>query len=281
MEHHELGMHQAEQPILIPFLKDVEGLQYLINPVTMAVLALGLIGLLWQLACQKKMVPGGAQNFSEMLLEWIDGLARPLMGRHTDTFLPLLNFLFLYIFFCNLLGLIPGLLSPTSRLDVNVTLAVTVFVLTHLWGVKVKGVKNYLAHFLPPSIDAPPGLMMGILIWAIRIFMLILMPIIHVVGELAKPISLTMRLFGNIMAKEKLLAVLVLLILIFWPISAFTKALSVVPFVLRALIVVLGVFISFVQAMVFMLLAIMYIGTAVQEHEEHHEAHGEEPAHAH
>jgi F-type H+-transporting ATPase subunit a len=276
MAQHALGMHQAEQPILIPFLKDVDGLKYLINPVTMAVLALGLVVLLWHNARARKMVPGGAQNFSEMVLEWIEGLASPLLGKHTATFLPLLNFLFLY----NLVGLVPGLLSPTSRLDVNVTLALTVFFLTHIWGIKVKGLKAYLAHFLPPTIDAPPGFVMGILIWAIRIFMLILMPIIHVVGELAKPISLTMRLFGNIMAKEKLLGVLVLLILIFWPISLFTKCLAVVPFVLRSLIVVLGIFISFVQAMVFMLLTIMYIGTAVQEHDEH-ATHEEEAAHAH
>jgi F-type H+-transporting ATPase subunit a len=270
-------MEQAESPIVIPF--HFLGLERLVNPATMALLALFLVCLLWQLARTRKMVPTGAQNFSEMVLEWLEGLATPLLGRHTDTFLPLLNFLFLYIFFSNLLGLIPSLMSPTSRLDVNVTLAVTVFVLTHFWGIKVKGLKAYLSHFLPPKIDAPEGFVMNILIWGIRIFMLILMPFIHVVGELAKPISLTMRLFGNIMAKEKLLAVLVLLILIFWPISLFTKVLAVVPFVLRALIVVLGIFISFVQALVFTLLTMMYIGGAVQEHDEH--AHDEEPAHAH
>jgi F-type H+-transporting ATPase subunit a len=276
---HVLGMEQAESPIVIPFLH-MRGLEHLINPITMALVVLLLICLLWTLARSKKMVPTGAQNFSEMVYEWLDGFARPLMGEHTDSFLPLLNFLFLYIFFCNLIGLIPGLTCPTGRLDVNVTFAVMVFLLTHFFGIKVHGLKNYLAHFLPPSIDAPPGFVMGVLIWCIRIFMLVLMPFIHIVGELAKPVSLTMRLFGNIMAKEKLLAVLALLCFLFWPISLFTKTLTVVPFVLRALIVVLGIFISFVQALVFTLLAMMYIGGAMQEHEEH-ESHEEEPAPAH
>jgi len=272
-----VGMEQAEKPLLIPF--HILGLEYLINPATMAFLGLLLVCLLWTLARSRKMVPTGAQNFSEMVLEWLEELATPLMGRHTDSFLPLLNFLFLYIFFCNLLGLIPGLMSPTSRLDVNVTLALTVFLLTHLWGVKEKGLKGYLAHFLPPPIPASGPLFMRLLMKAIGLFMLILMPLIHVVGELAKPLSLTMRLFGNIMAKEKLLAVLVLLVVVFWPISPFTKGLAVVPFVLRALIVVLGIFVSFVQALVFTLLAMMYIGGAVQEHEEHAH-HDKEPAKA-
>jgi F-type H+-transporting ATPase subunit a len=123
----------------------------------------------------------------------------------------------------------------------------------------------------------PSALPMKILMMAIQVFMMLLIPVIHVIGEIARPLSLTMRLFGNIMAKEKLLAVLVLLIVLFWPISTFTKVLSVVPFVLRALIVVLGIFVSFVQALVFTLLAMVYIGGAIQEHDEH--AHGEE-AHA-
>jgi F-type H+-transporting ATPase subunit a len=271
-------MHSAENPLIVHL--DPEkflGMETLINPATCAFLALILVCLLWTMARSKKMVPSGAQNFSEMVVEFLESLARPLMGRHTDSFLPLLNFLFLYIFFCNLLGLVPGLLSATSRVDVNVTLALTVFLATHGWGIKVKGLKNYLAHFMPPPLPMPPNLPMKILMGAIQVFMFVLMPIIHIIGEVARPLSLTMRLFGNIMAKEKLLAVLVLLIVLFWPISAFTKVLAVVPFVLRALIVVLGIFVSFVQALVFTLLTMVYIGGAIQEHE--HEEHAE-AAHA-
>ncbi len=273
---HVVSMEQAERPLLIPFHH--LGMEYLINPATMAMLGLFLVILLWTLSRSRRLVPSGAQNFSELVIDFIEGLAEPLMGRQTAFFMPFLTFLFLYIFFCNLIGLIPGLLSPTSRVDVNVSLALSVFLITHVWGVKVHGL-GYFKHFLPPPIPLPKPLGMKILMMAISAFMMVLMPVIHIIGELARPLSLTMRLFGNIMAKEKLLAVLVLLIVIFWPISTFTKALSVVPFVLRALIVVLGIFVSYVQALVFTLLAMVYIGGAVQEHEGHDE-HGEEaPAH--
>jgi F-type H+-transporting ATPase subunit a len=267
-------MHEAEHPIVIPF--DHFGLHNLINAASVALLALGLVCLLWTLARKRALVPTGAQNFAEMVVDFLEGLAEPLMGKHTGFFLPYLNFLFLYIFVCNLLGLIPGLVSPTSRVDVHVTLALSVFLMTHVWGVWFKGF-GYFAHFLPPKIPLPESLPMKVLMTGIQAFMTVLMPVLHLIGELARPVSLTMRLFGNIMAKEKLLAVLVLLIVIFWPISPFTKVLSAVPFVLRALIVVLGIFVSFVQALVFTLLAMVYIGGAVMEHD--HGAHAEE-AHA-
>lgn len=270
-------MHAAEYPILIPtHLFDSLGFHNFINGWTVTVLVILFTILLLHIATRSpKWVPEGLQNFFEMVLEWVTSFAEPLVGKQTPFFLPLFFWLFLFIFFSNLIGLIPGFLSPTSRVDTNVGLALVVFFTTHVWGVKTKGLKNYLAHFLPPPIPAEGPLPMRLLMKAIGLFMLVLMPIIHVVGELAKPLSLTMRLFGNLMAKEKLLAVLALLCFVFWPISLFTKGLAVVPFVLRALIVVLGIFVSFVQAMVFMLLAMVYIGGAVQEHGDHGEAHAD------
>ena len=108
---------------------------------------------------------------------------------------------------------------------------------------------------------------------------MVLMPIIHLIGEFVKPFSLTLRLFGNMMAKEKLLAILVLLITIFWNLSPGFKPFAVFPFVLRVLIVILGVLVCFIQAFVFMLLSMAYIGGAVQSHEGHEE-HGEDHGHA-
>jgi len=274
-------MHQAEYPILIhaPYFSFL-GFSNLINPWTATLVVLIVIFTMFHIATHRpRWIPTGVQNFMELVLDFVSGFAEPLVGRHTAFFLPLFYWLFIFIFFSNLIGLIPGMVSPTSRVDTNVGLALIVFFSTHVWGVKVKGLKNYLAHFLPPPIPASGNFFMRLLMKGIGLFMMVLMPVIHVVGELAKPLSLTMRLFGNLMAKEKLLAVLALLCFIFWPISLFTKALAIVPFVLRALIVVLGIFVSFVQAMVFMLLAMVYIGGAVQEH-EHHEEEGEHvPAH--
>lgn len=177
------------------------------------------------------------------------------------------------------MGLIPGLVSPTSRVDVNLGMALIVFLSTHYWGIKEKGWK-YLEHFLPPKLPTnSPNAILNILMFVIQMALFVLMPIIHLIGELVKPVSLTLRLFGNMMAKEILLAVLVLLITIFWGISPAMKPAAAFPFILRILIVVLGVFVCFVQAYVFMLLTMNYIGGAVQSHEGHEE-HGEDHGHA-
>ena len=95
-----------------------------------------------------------------------------------------------------------------------------------------------------------------------------MMPLIHLIGELVKPLSLTMRLFGNMLAKEILLAVLVLLAIDFWAGPAVMKAVSAFPFLLRICIVVFGVFVAFIQAFVFMMLSMVYIGGAVGGHGE-------------
>jgi F-type H+-transporting ATPase subunit a len=278
-------MHAAESPILIHTdIFQFLGFYNFINGWTVTLLVVLLTLLMLHVATRNpKWVPSGIQNFMEMVLEWVNSFAEPLVGKNTPFFLPLFMWLFLFIFFSNLIGLIPGFLSPTSRVDTNLGLATVVFLSTHLFGVKQKGLKGYLSHFLPPALPKQDNFFMGLLMGAIQLFLLVLMPFVHVVGELARPLSLTMRLFGNIMAKEKLLAVLALLVVIFWPISAFTKVLAVVPFVLRALIVVLGIFVSFVQGLVFMLLAMVYIGGAVMEHEDHGEESGEAhaPAHGH
>jgi F-type H+-transporting ATPase subunit a len=159
-------------------------------------------------------------------------------------------------------------------------MALIIFVSTQVWGVKEKGLK-YFEHFLPPKIPTnSPNFILNLLMMVIYAALCVLMPIIHIIGELVKPVSLTLRLFGNMMAKEKLLAVLVLLVTVFWQLSPAIRPLAAFPFILRILIVILGVFVSFVQAFVFMLLAMVYIGGAVQSHDGHDE-HEEEPEQGH
>jgi F-type H+-transporting ATPase subunit a len=166
-------------------------------------------------------------------------------------------------------------MSPTSRVDVNVGMALIVFFSTHIWGVKEKGVLGYLSHFLPPKIDVDPksGLAIKVMMKSIYIILCFLMPVLHLVGELVKPVSLTMRLFGNMMGKEKILGVSIMLVFAFWGDGFLAKMFAMAPAMLRILITVLGVFVSFIQAFVFMLLAMVYIGGAVQSHEEHAEEH--------
>lgn len=175
------------------------------------------------------------RNFMELLGDMIYGLMEGPMGaKHTRQYLPLIGSLFMFILFSNLLSLIPGFLPPTATLKTNVALAVLVFVLTHAYGFRAHGIK-YLKHFMGPLWWLAP-----------------LMIPIELVSHIARPVSLSMRLLGNITADHKVGAVFFALIPILVP----------VPFL------VMGVFVSVVQAVVFSLLSTIYISTAIA-HEEH------------
>ena len=265
-------MENSESPISIPF--HFLGLENAINALTVSwFVTILLMTMLWIGTRNPKMVPTGLQNFFEMIVEFVQSLAEPLVGRHAPFFFPLFFYLFIFIFFSNLMGLIPGSMSPTSRVDVNLGMALTVFLSTHFFGIKQKGLLKYLKHFLPPSIQVDPSANIGlkIMIKTIDIALLLMMPVIHLIGELVRPVSLTMRLFGNMMAKEKILAVSILLMSLLLANDSLTKGLVVLPGLLRVFIMILGVLVSFLQAFVFMLLAMVYIGGAVQDHEEHTE----------
>ena len=272
-----ITMEEAESPLKLPF--HFFGLENAVNALTVSWFVSLLLIVMMTLAIRNpRMVPTGLQNFFEMVVEFVQGLAEPLVGKHADFFFPLFYYLFLFVFFSNLMGLIPGSMSPTSRVDVNLGMALVVFLSTHFFGIKQKGLFGYLKHFLPPAIQVDPSTPFGLklMIQVINFALLLMMPVIHLIGELVRPVSLTMRLFGNMMAKEKILAVSILLMTLLLSNDSLTKGMVVFPFMLRVFIMILGVLVSFLQAFVFMLLAMVYIGGAVMEHgdhEEHAEAH--------
>jgi F-type H+-transporting ATPase subunit a len=262
-------MEKAVSPIFIPF--HFLGFHNLINCWILSLVSFSIIFiLLWKARRQPQWVPGGVQNFVELSIEFIWNLAEAQMGRHVAFFFPLFFTLFFFIFFSNLLGLIPGLMSPTSRIDVNLGMALIVFFSIHVFGIKEKGFLGHLSHFLPPPIHIEPSapFFMKVALRLIALFLFLMMPLIHLIGEFVKPFSLTMRLFGNMMAKEILLGVLLLLSIGFWAEPSAVKLISAFPFLLRVLIVVYGVFVSFIQAFVFMMLSMVYIGGAVKSHQE-------------
>jgi len=171
------------------------------------------------------------ETFADMVYGLMEG---PMGAKNARRYLPLIGTLFLFILFCNLLSLIPGFLPPTATLKTNVALALLVFVLTHVFGVAAHGPK-YFKHFLGP-------------VWWLAPLML---PI-EIVSHLARPVSLSMRLLGNITADHKVPVVF----------FAFFPLLLPLPFL------VLGVLVAVVQAVVFSLLSTIYISTAIA-HEEH------------
>jgi F-type H+-transporting ATPase subunit a len=261
-------MKTAETPLIISahFL----GFRNWINPLIMAgVIFIVFLVLLWMAKRRLQLIPSGIQNFVEMCIEFIENLSNPLVGREAEFFFPLFVTLFFFVFFSNLIGLVPGLVSPTSRVDINLSMALIVFLSSHYFGIKKRGLIHYFKHFLPPKLSAPTSsFFLKILMASIYGILCFLMPLIHLMGEITKPISLTLRLFGNIMGKEKVLAVLLLLIIVFFQANSMMKMVAILPFALRIFMILLGIFICFVQAFIFMLLAMVYIGTAIKSEPE-------------
>ncbi len=176
--------------------------------------------------------PGRVQNVMEVIIDAMHKLLIDTMGQHGMKFFPLIATIGLFILISNLLGLIPGFESPTANLNTNLSMALVVFVLTHIVGVWVHGWK-YIKQFIGPNPWLAP----------------LIFPI-ELVGHLARPVSLTFRLFGNIEGGHIVLAVLIIL----------------VPLLVPLPILVLKLLICFIQTLVFMLLSMMYIAGAMEEH---------------
>ena len=175
--------------------------------------------------------PGKFQNFMEVVIGGLDSLLTDTMGPEGKRFFPLIATLGLYILTSNLLGLIPGFESPTANLNTTVSMAIVVFVMTHVVGIKVHGFK-YVKQFMGP-------------VWWLTPLML---PI-ELISHLSRPLSLSVRLFGNIMGEDIVLAVVLLLVPLLVPLPVFA----------------LMIFTSCIQPLVFMLLAMMYIAGAMEE----------------
>ena len=178
-----------------------------------------------------KMVPSGWQNLMESVVGGIENLMVETMGPKGKTYFPLIATFSLFILVSNLIGLVPGMYPPTADLNTNAALALTAFSMTHIIGVKEHGI-GYLKHFMGP-----------IAVLAQLIF------IIEIIGHLARPLSLSLRLFGNMYGHEIVLMIFFALVPLFLP----------VPMML------MGVLVSFIQAFVFTLLAMIYIAGALEE----------------
>lgn len=196
-----------------------------------------LIGTALVVKNRLSLLPSGIQNVMEVFADFLLNLARSNIGHHWgDKFYPLIGTIFLYILTCNFMGLIPGFDAPTSNINTTASMAVPVFFIYQFYGVKVHGIK-YLYHFLGPirAIYALP--------------LMIMMFFIEIIGHLVRPVTLSVRLFGNMMAKHTLMIILGILAPAFIPIA----------------ILGLGVLVSVVQAFVFTLLTTLYLAGAVEE----------------
>jgi len=220
--------------------------------VLMMWLVITLVAVVFILAgSSPRMVPTKLQNLAEMFVEFIRGMILDTIGQQGMRFFPFLATLFLFILFCNLLGLIPGSYTVTSQIAVTAAFALFVYGMSLVVGFALHGVK-----FL--GILVPGGTPM---------WMLPLMIPIEVVSQLARPLSLAVRLFANMTAGHTVLAVL------------FGMALSLplligwLPFVVTVAINGLEVFIAFIQAYIFTILTCVYLGDAITLHGHAEHAH--------
>ena len=212
-----------------------------------------------------QLVPSGLQNGVEMVVEGLSGFFISIIGpKNGPRFVPFLGTLFIYILSMNLFGLIPFMHSPTASLNVTVALALTVFVYVQFIGFKELGPIGWLDHMLGSPRDLTGWLLAP------------LMLPIHMLGELAKPISLSCRLFGNIFGEDMLLVAFASLGIAMLP---FQQVPFGVP--MQAIFYPLVLLGGFLQAMVFTVLSTIYILLMLPH--EHHDEHGHEEAahHAH
>ncbi len=194
--------------------------------------------------------PRGLQTLLEMAVGGLQGMVEGIMGPRGAEFTPFIGALFIYIALMNLLGMVPGVVSPTSNLNTTAGLAVMVFVVVQFWGLKERGF-GYLKHFVAGVPMQFPFLLMAPLVF-----------FIHVVGELMRPVTLALRLFGNIMGEETVVLSLIALVI---PLE---KRFIFVPVQLPNML--LGMVTAFVQALIFSMLAAVYLAGVM--HEEHEEA---------
>ena len=192
--------------------------------------------------------PGRLQIVMEDVIGAIVGLLEEWIGPKGAQFLPLIATLGIFILVGNYMGLVPGLMAPTSSINVTLGCALTTWVYYHFQGFKTQGAVAYIKHFA-----VPPGS---------PVWMAPLMLIIEVISHLSRVLSLSLRLFGNIFGEE------MVILIIF----------SLIPFFAPLPMMVLGLVTGGLQAFIFVLLSIIYLQAAVAV-EHHEDAHGHDAPH--
>jgi len=229
-----------------------------------------LAGIAFMASRRLELVPRGAQNAMEVVLEQVQGMIDDVMGAQGRPYLPFIATLGLFILVANLMSLVPGLTGPTTNLNTTAACAIVVFFAYHAIGIKKQGAVTYNKHFMGPVVWLAP----------------LMMPI-EIISHLARPLSLTLRLFGNMVGGHILLAVIFFLMglngLIGWALSG--SAAGAVVGGISGLIAIaftvgflypLKLLVSFLQAFIFVMLTMLYITGAIEHAEDGHGGHGAE-----
>ncbi|HQL84152.1 MAG TPA: F0F1 ATP synthase subunit A [Spirochaetota bacterium] len=225
----------------IPFLKTLP--PHVSNAIIVSIIV--LLGYKQVKKMEDNIIPDEKftfRNLVELLVEGINGFVKENMGENGPKFMLIIGTLAVFILFNNLSGLIPGFLPATDNVNTTFACSLTVFVLTHYYGLKEHGLK-YLRQFVFISDMMP---------WYANVILSILMCPIELISHVGRLLSLTVRLFGNITGDHLVTAIFF----------------ALVPLLVPVIFMFLGLFVAFVQTFVFTLLSMVYFAGAVS-HEGH------------
>ncbi len=235
-------MHQFEITPLIPINLGGLDASFTNSSLWMVISALAVSALL--LTGSKKLVPGRLQSIGELAYEFISNLMRDVIGEKGRPFFPFIFTLFMFILACNMLGMVPYSFTVTSHIIITFAMALAVFIGVTVLGFIKHGV-GYLKLFVPSGIPA---------------IMLPLLVVIEVISYLTRPVSLSVRLFANMMAGHTMLKVF----------AAFVVGLGVVggwmPLAFMVAFTGLEFLVAFLQAYVFAVLTCIYLNDALNMH---------------
>ena len=171
------------------------------------------------------------QNLLEVLVSGIRDQIQQVSQQNPTAYLPFVGTLFLYIATANLLGIVPGYMSPTGSLSTTTALAICVFIAVPLYGIGHEGLSIYLRHYLKPT-------------WLMLPF--------NIIGELSRTLALAVRLYGNIMSGTVIIAILI----------------GLTPYFFPVVMQLLGLLTGMIQAYIFTILAMVYIASATSAREQ-------------
>jgi F-type H+-transporting ATPase subunit a len=219
---------------LIPYISETEERQLVFTTIFVGIVLLIISRIV--LSSIKKspnpLIPKeklSFRNFFELVVQVALNIMRDIIGPQAEKYFPLIGSLFVFILFCNLLGIIPGFLPPTSNIYTNAACAIIVFIYYNYQGFKEHGI-GYLKQFAGPLIWIAP-----------------LMFLIEILSHLFRPFSLSVRLFGNIFGDHTVL-------------SIFS---DLIPLIVPVIFLILGLAVALIQAFIFSALSAVYIGLAV------------------
>lgn len=240
------------------YVKEIMGMNFHIDTIffTWVVMAILIIAAL---ITKKRLTlipsPLSLQHIFELLIGAFDDLAKEVIGEEGKKYTPFVATIFIFILLCNWLGIIPLCIPPSQDYNTTLALAIISFIGFNFYGIKKRGSWKWFTHYVEPVPNIARS-MEGLTKYSIVPFLVLLFIPLNLIEELARIISLSVRLFGNIMGEHTVIVILLGLVV--------TSSYILDP--IPILVSLIGLLAGAIQALIFAILTLFYIGGAVGEH---------------